>query len=118
MPNLINDQTFTTSRGTLVNIYKDYKLNKQYYNKLKTNINSFLNKENHANASRDDVAKYFQRKHFINGDVRSNQEFIKLLNSKVAENRTGLEPDSPAGEEVLRETNYSGRYHEGSEECW
>ena len=70
------------------------KLNKQYYNKLKSNINSFLNKENHANASRDDVANYLQRKHFINGDVSSNQEFIKLLNSKVAVNRSGLEPDS------------------------
>ena len=51
---------------------------------------NFLNKESHANASREDVTNYLQDRGFMNGAIRSNPHFIRFINASVPENRTSL----------------------------
>jgi hypothetical protein len=60
---------------------------------LRSNINCFIKRAKHANANRDDVANFLQQRNFINDAVRTNPEFVELLNSRVPENRIGLEPN-------------------------
>ena len=104
MPNIISDLTFTTARGNAINIYRGDKLNKPYFNKLKTNINSFLNKAKNANADGSDVRGFLETRKFINDGVEGNQEFRDLLNSRVPANRIGLKhtpiKKTPADEAV------------------
>ena len=91
MPNHVNGNVLVTSRGIRYYIFdKNDKLNRICKNKRSTNAKSFLNKANHANASREDVANYLQDRGFIDGALRSNPHFIQFINAIVPENRTGL----------------------------
>ena len=81
MPNHVNGNVLVTSRGIKYDIFdKNEKFNRIYRNKLNVNAKSFLNNENHANASRDDVTNYLQDRGFINGTLRSNPH---LFNSSI-----------------------------------
>jgi hypothetical protein len=89
--NHVNGNVLVTSRGVRYDIFdKANKFSRIYLNKLNTNAKNFLNKESHANASREDVTNYLQDRGFINGAIRSNPHFIRFINSSVPENRTGL----------------------------
>ena len=91
MPNHVNGNVLVTPRGTKYDIFdKTDKFSRIYKNKLSTSAKSFLNKANHANASREDVANYLQDRGFINGTIRSNPHFTQFINAFVPENRTGL----------------------------
>ena len=93
MPSSVNGQVLTTARGNRVNIFDTKnvdKFSRQYLRSLTNNVKGFLNKEKHANASRDDVTRYLQSKGLVDGVIKSNPAFIKLINSNVSENRTGL----------------------------
>jgi hypothetical protein len=97
MPNRISDGSdiLITTRGNPVEIFdKHKKFTKVYLKRLNTHVATFLNKENHGNASRSDVANFLEQRGFINETIQGNPEFIAFLNSKVPERRTGLSVDS------------------------
>ena len=93
MPSRVNGQVLTTARGNLVNIFDKKnadKFSRPYLRSLTNSVTGFLNKENHANASRSDIISYLQSRGLVDGVIKKNPEFIKLINSNVPENRTGL----------------------------
>ena len=89
--NHVNGNVLVTARRIRYDIFdKANKFSRIFLNKLNTNAKNFLNKESHANASREDVTNYLQDRGFINGAIRSNPHFIRIINSSVPENRTSL----------------------------
>ena len=96
MPNVhsIFGDYLLTPRQKTVKLYKGKnkdKFSKAYETKLINNINSFTRVKKNLNATREEVINNLQSKGFINNDIKNRPQFINLVNSKVPENRSGVE---------------------------
>ena len=112
MPNDIIGQVLHTSRKAEIVIFdskRPDKFSRPYLRRLTNSVRGFLNKGKHTNENRADVTRLLQKKGLINGTLRSNPEFLKLINSNVPENRTGL--TLPAKDRALKHLREVTRFH-------
>ena len=95
MPHTISGNVLTTKQNAKINIFKKNGVPTKRYETLATNfLNRFNRFRSLANGNRDDALRAMESEGIVNGVLRDHPVITRLVNSRIPENRIGLNPNA------------------------